>query len=76
MLTNALGSRRRRRSTGPVDGQHQVSTRLFNPLNQVYQDLAQASGGQAIEVTKGTLGQATDIIAVTSKSTLVIKKVL
>ncbi|KAB5581392.1 hypothetical protein PHYPO_G00175120 [Pangasianodon hypophthalmus] len=71
MLTNAIGSWRRRRSAGAIDGQQQFSTRLFNPLNQVYHDLAQASGGQAIEVTKVTLAQATDIIAVTSRSTLV-----
>lgn len=72
MLTNALSSRRRR-SARAVDGQQQVSTRLFNPLNEVYQDLAQSSGGQAIEVTKQTLAQATDIIAVISRSTLVSK---
>ncbi|KAK3573152.1 hypothetical protein QTP86_014103, partial [Hemibagrus guttatus] len=41
--------------------------------SQVYHDLAQASGGHAIEVTKGTLSQATKIIALTSRSTLVIK---
>ncbi|KAF4090717.1 hypothetical protein AMELA_G00055270 [Ameiurus melas] len=71
MLTNIFSFGRRRRSAKAIDGQQQVSTRLFNPLNPVYQDLAQASGGQAIEVTKGTLSQATDIIAVTSRSTLV-----
>lgn len=75
MLTNAFGSRRRRRNAEPIDGQQQVSTRLLNPLNQVYQDLAQTSGGQAIEVTKATLSQATDIIAVSSRSTLVIKEI-
>ncbi|KAK2852309.1 hypothetical protein Q7C36_007510 [Tachysurus vachellii] len=40
-------------------------------LNQVYYDLAQVSGGQAIEVTKETLSQATSIIADISSSTLV-----
>ncbi|KAI5625150.1 von Willebrand factor A domain-containing protein 7 isoform X1, partial [Silurus asotus] len=64
MLTNGFSSRRRR-SAAPVDGQQQV-------LNELYKDLAEASGGQAIEVTKTTLSQATDIIAATSRSTLVI----
>ncbi|GAA6095504.1 von Willebrand factor A domain-containing protein 7-like, partial [Tachysurus ichikawai] len=59
MLTNGFGFRRHRRSI--------TSTQL----NQVYHDLAQASGGQAIEVTKGTLDQATSIIADISSSTLV-----
>ncbi|XP_046730725.1 von Willebrand factor A domain-containing protein 7-like [Silurus meridionalis] len=71
MLTNGF-SFRRRRSAVPVDGQQQVSTRVVNVLNKVYKDLAEASGGQAIEVTKGTLSQATDIIAAISRSTLVI----
>ncbi|XP_030643655.1 von Willebrand factor A domain-containing protein 7-like [Chanos chanos] len=44
---------------------------LSNPLNQIYQDLAQASGGQAIEVTKDTLPQATSIIEDTSSPALV-----
>ncbi|GAA6068274.1 von Willebrand factor A domain-containing protein 7-like isoform X1, partial [Tachysurus ichikawai] len=38
--------------------------------SQVYHDLAQASGGHAIEVTKGALPQASKIIAVTSRATL------
>ncbi|GAA6112009.1 von Willebrand factor A domain-containing protein 7-like [Tachysurus ichikawai] len=45
--------------------------RASTQLNQVYYDLAQASGGQVIEVTKETLGQATSIIADISSSTLV-----
>ncbi|KAK3573153.1 hypothetical protein QTP86_014102, partial [Hemibagrus guttatus] len=69
MLTNTISSRRRRRSADRADGQQLVSPQLFN--SQVYQDLAHASGGHAIEVTKDTLSQATDIIAVTSRSTLV-----
>ncbi|KAM9478037.1 von Willebrand factor A domain-containing protein 7-like [Clarias gariepinus] len=71
LLTNAIGSRRRRRRTRDVDGQQTESTDLSNPLNQVYLDLSQASGGQAIEITKETLAQATDIIAATFISTLV-----
>lgn len=64
MLTNGFSLRRRRRRA------------LSTTLNQVYQGLAQASGGQAIEVTKGTLAQATGIIAVTTRSTLVNKSLL
>ncbi|XP_030643654.1 von Willebrand factor A domain-containing protein 7-like [Chanos chanos] len=55
LLTNARSTRRR----------------LSNPLNQIYQDLADASGGQAIEVTKDTLSQATSIVEDTSSSALV-----
>lgn len=76
MLTNAFGFGRRRRSARAIDGQQQVSTRMLSSSNQLYQNLAQASGGQAIEVTKGTLAQATDIIAATSISTLVIEKII
>ncbi|KAL7889413.1 hypothetical protein AOLI_G00016710 [Acnodon oligacanthus] len=71
LLTNALSARRRRSSGGQQDGQQQFTSRLSNPLNEVYQDLAQASGGQAIEVTKATLPQATSIIVDTSSSSLV-----
>ncbi|KAL7877148.1 hypothetical protein SRHO_G00037910 [Serrasalmus rhombeus] len=71
MLTNALSARRRRSNDGQRDGQQQFSSRLSNPLNEVYQDVAQASGGQAIEVTKATLPQATSIIVDTSSSSLV-----
>lgn len=38
---------------------------------QVYYDVALASGGQAIEVSKSSLSQATDIIVDTSTSVLV-----
>ncbi|XP_058629417.1 von Willebrand factor A domain-containing protein 7-like isoform X2 [Onychostoma macrolepis] len=71
MLTNSLAARRRR-SGDPNQGQSQhYSTRISNPLNQVYVDLALASGGLAIEVTKATLPQATSIIADASTSALV-----
>lgn len=52
------GSRRRRRS---------LAVASFND----YKDLALASGGQAIQVTKSQLPQATDIILDTSTSALV-----
>ncbi|KAM9477192.1 von Willebrand factor A domain-containing protein 7-like [Clarias gariepinus] len=63
MLTNNL--RRRRRSNRFFGGQQ------FNSIKEVYQDLAQASGGHAIRVTKRTLPQATGIILDTSRSALV-----
>ncbi|XP_053478035.1 von Willebrand factor A domain-containing protein 7-like isoform X1 [Ictalurus furcatus] len=69
MLTTSVSSRSRRRSGERADDQQQASPQLFN--SQVYQELAQVSGGHAIEVTKDTLSQATNIIAVTSRSTLV-----
>jgi hypothetical protein len=54
-MTNARG--RKRRSV----------TASFND----YTDLALASGGQAIQVTKGNLPEATDIILDTATSALV-----
>ncbi|XP_072519284.1 von Willebrand factor A domain-containing protein 7-like [Salminus brasiliensis] len=52
LLTNgpSISSRRRRRSV------------VSNPSNNLYQQLAQLSGGQAIEVSKATISQATSII--------------
>ncbi|XP_059367578.1 uncharacterized protein LOC132106012 [Carassius carassius] len=71
MLTNGFAARRRR-SVDLNQGQNQnYSTRISNPLNQVYEDLALASGGQAIEVTKATLPHATRIIVDASTSSLV-----
>ena len=56
MLTDVLASRRRRR-------QAQGGTRVMSQLDaQLYRDLAQASGGQAIEVTKSDLTLATSVI--------------
>ncbi|KAG9272225.1 von Willebrand factor A domain-containing protein 7-like [Astyanax mexicanus] len=52
LLTNALNSVRRRRRRSAVT----------NPSNSLYQQLAQSSGGTAIEVTKATISQATKII--------------
>ncbi|XP_022540193.2 von Willebrand factor A domain-containing protein 7 [Astyanax mexicanus] len=72
MLTNALSARRRRSiGNSQNDQQQSSSARLSNPSNEIYQELAQASGGQAIEVTKATLPQATSIIVDTSSSSLV-----
>ncbi|KAJ8331969.1 hypothetical protein SKAU_G00430500 [Synaphobranchus kaupii] len=63
LLTNALFARRRRNSNG--------GNRMSAQGNQLYQELAEASGGQAIVVTKDTLPQATDIIVDSSTSSLV-----
>ncbi|XP_066535413.1 von Willebrand factor A domain-containing protein 7-like [Hoplias malabaricus] len=71
MLTNALSARRRRSGERPRTDQPNFSIRLSNPLNKIYHDLAQASGGQAIEVTKETLSQATSIIGNTTAASLV-----
>ncbi|XP_056092826.1 von Willebrand factor A domain-containing protein 7-like [Rhinichthys klamathensis goyatoka] len=71
MLTNGLAARRRRSEDSNRGQRQHYSTRISNPLNQVYEDLALASGGQAIEVTKATLPQATSIILDASTSALV-----
>ncbi|KAL4593723.1 von Willebrand factor A domain-containing protein 7-like [Arapaima gigas] len=71
MLTNALSARRRRNS-GIDDNQGQkFSSRIVSAQNLLYEELAQASGGQAIEVSKGTLPKATDIIIDSTTSALV-----
>ncbi|XP_036372563.1 von Willebrand factor A domain-containing protein 7 [Megalops cyprinoides] len=69
-LTNVLTARRRRDS-GQDQHQGQGLAKRATTSNQLYQELAVASGGQAIEVTKATLPQATDIIVDTSTSALV-----
>ncbi|XP_065121290.1 von Willebrand factor A domain-containing protein 7-like isoform X2 [Paramisgurnus dabryanus] len=66
MLTKPFLSRKKR------DSQSQRSlTRISQPEIQLYRDLADVSGGQAIEVTKGTLSQATAVITDSSASALV-----
>ncbi|TKS68922.1 von Willebrand factor A domain-containing protein 7 [Collichthys lucidus] len=66
MLTDVLASRRRRRSTGGV------SPRSMSQSDaQLYRDLARASGGQAIEVTKSDLSLATSVIEDSSASAVV-----
>lgn len=44
--------------------------------NQVYDELAQASGGQVLSVPKSQLIQATDIIFDSSSSTMVKNQIL
>ena len=61
MLTGVLASRRRRRGT-----------RTINQADaQLYRDLAQASGGQVIEVKKSDLTAATSVIEDSSASAVV-----
>nr|XP_019939288.1 PREDICTED: von Willebrand factor A domain-containing protein 7-like [Paralichthys olivaceus]XP_019939289.1 PREDICTED: von Willebrand factor A domain-containing protein 7-like [Paralichthys olivaceus] len=66
MLTDVLASRRRRRNSD------RLSSRAMNQMDaQLYRDLAQASGGQAIEVTKSDLSVATSVIEDSSASAVV-----
>ncbi|XP_024261931.1 von Willebrand factor A domain-containing protein 7 isoform X2 [Oncorhynchus tshawytscha] len=68
-LTGSLGLRRRR---GSDQGQGQVQhSRMAVSDSQLYRELAQSSGGQAIEVTKTELPKATSIIVESSSSSLV-----
>ncbi|XP_034400448.1 von Willebrand factor A domain-containing protein 7 [Cyclopterus lumpus] len=66
MLTDVKASRRRRRNL------EDVSSRSMSQSDaQLYRDLAQASGGQAIEVTKSDLSVATSVIKDSSASAVV-----
>ncbi|XP_048052725.1 von Willebrand factor A domain-containing protein 7 [Megalobrama amblycephala] len=68
MLTNALSFRRRR----DVSQSQQFNSRSITQSDiQLYRDLAHISGGQAIEVTRATLSQATAVITDASTSALV-----
>ncbi len=66
MLTDFPYSRRRRRS--PPGG---VTRSMSQSDAQLYRDLAQASGGQAIEVSKSNLSLATSVIEDSSASAVV-----
>lgn len=66
MLTNIAGDRRRRRTS------QGVAPRVMSRSGtQLYQDLAEASGGQAIQVTKSELSLATSVIVDSSASAVV-----
>ncbi|XP_041809022.1 von Willebrand factor A domain-containing protein 7-like [Chelmon rostratus] len=65
-MISMLPSRRRRR-----DDSQQQHSRIKESDAQLYRDLAQASGGQAIEVTKSELPVAISIITESSSSSLV-----
>ncbi|KAG5284545.1 hypothetical protein AALO_G00027850 [Alosa alosa] len=77
MLTNPLGVRRRRNADEQLrsdeqEQEHKQYERerrsLSNPNYRVYEELAHASGGLAIEVTKTNLPRATSIITDASSS--------
>nr|XP_055060958.1 von Willebrand factor A domain-containing protein 7-like [Misgurnus anguillicaudatus] len=67
MLTKVFSLRKRRH----VSRSQRSSTRKSRSGIQLYRDLADVSGGQAIEVTKSTLSQATAVITDSSASALV-----
>ncbi|XP_070773357.1 von Willebrand factor A domain-containing protein 7-like [Enoplosus armatus] len=74
MITNIFGFRRRRQSGNNQQQQQQQqqhSSRMITSGIQLYRDLAQAAGGQAIEVTKSELPVATSIIIESSRASLV-----
>ena len=73
MITGG-GLLRRRRQTG--NDQQQQQSRLATSDVQLYRDLAQASGGQTIEVTKTELPEAVSIITESSSSSLVLSNAL
>ena len=66
MLTDPSRSARRHQRSGSP-----TSNRLSEADAQLYRDLAQASGGQAIEVSESSLPQATVIIEDSSSPALV-----
>ncbi|XP_028277317.1 von Willebrand factor A domain-containing protein 7-like [Parambassis ranga] len=71
MITGFLGSSRRRRDVGN-DPQQQQRGWMVRSEAQLYRDLAQASGGQAIQVTKNELlTAAINIVTESSTSSLV-----
>ena len=59
MITNVPGFRRQRQGGNDQQQENRQRARLDI---QLYRDLAQVSGGQVIEVTKGQLLKATSII--------------
>nr|XP_019952836.1 PREDICTED: von Willebrand factor A domain-containing protein 7-like [Paralichthys olivaceus] len=77
MITGRLGLRRRRESNDTNNQQQQQQQQqqpklLTRASSQVYADLAQASGGVAIQTTKSQLLTATTIVTESSNSAQVI----
>uniref|UniRef100_A0AAZ1WUY8 von Willebrand factor A domain containing 10, tandem duplicate 1 n=1 Tax=Oreochromis aureus TaxID=47969 RepID=A0AAZ1WUY8_OREAU len=66
MLTGSAVFRRRRRTSQDV-----APRAMSRSAVQLYQDLAEASGGQAIQVTKSELSLATSVIVDSSASAVV-----
>ncbi|XP_027888394.1 LOW QUALITY PROTEIN: mucin-3A-like [Xiphophorus couchianus] len=76
IITNVLGLRRRRQAdnnqqTRCSDVESKQGVRMSRAGGQLYRDLAQASGGQAVEVTKGQLLEAINILTESTSSSLV-----
>ncbi|KAL1282099.1 hypothetical protein QQF64_000902 [Cirrhinus molitorella] len=69
LLTNPFSFRRRRDVS---QSQSFTSRSISESEIQLYRDLAHVSGGQAIEVTKATLSQATAVITDASTAALVM----
>lgn len=67
MITNVLGSRSRRQA----EDNQQQHFRMARAGGQLYRDLAQTSGGQAVEVTKNQLLEAINILTESTSSSLV-----
>ncbi|KAM4726270.1 LOW QUALITY PROTEIN: von Willebrand factor A domain-containing protein 7-like [Anableps anableps] len=67
MITNVFGFRRRRQA----EENQQQSVRMARADSQLYRDLAQASGGQAVEVSKSQLLKAINILTESTSSSLV-----
>ncbi|XP_035998882.1 von Willebrand factor A domain-containing protein 7-like [Fundulus heteroclitus] len=68
MITNIFLTRRRRQA----DNNQQQSVRMARADGQLYRDLAQASGGQAVEVTKGQLLEALSVLTESTSSAQVV----
>ena len=69
MITNSAALNRRRRRDD-----RQQNSRITASDAQLYRDLAQTSGGLAIEVAKSELPEAIGIITQSSSSSLVISQ--
>lgn len=67
MVTDTVETNRRKRSI-----KHSQARAINEPEAQLYRDLAHASGGQAIEVTKAQLPVAAAIIAQSASSSVVM----
>ncbi|XP_014833002.1 PREDICTED: von Willebrand factor A domain-containing protein 7-like [Poecilia mexicana] len=65
MITNVLGIRQ------PAEDNQQQSYRMSRADDQLYKDLAQTSGGQAVEVSKSNLLEAINILTESTSSSLV-----
>ncbi|XP_060941924.1 von Willebrand factor A domain-containing protein 7-like [Limanda limanda] len=72
MITGSLGLRRRRAINNTNDQQQQQPKAITKASSKVYADLAQASGGVAIQTTKSQLLAAITIVTESSSSAQVL----